>query len=94
MNGSGSAAGLAPVSRQGNTAADPERVPTEHLTSVRLDDDWHARYPSASRTLCALDATEGRPSRHLPTCGVCSRVARALHRIDGSMPADWLPEAA
>lgn len=63
----------------------------EQLTSVHIRGRWHARYPSALRTLCLLEAPTGY-ERELPDCRTCSVVARRFHAIDGSMPPHWLPE--
>lgn len=67
--------------------------PREILTSQRgTDDQWHAHYPTAARTLCnlaVLPIVRGRKSP--PTCGSCAKTARAFDRIDASMPAHWRP---
>lgn len=68
----------------------------ELLTSeIGSDGLWHARYPTATQTLCGLSAQPYRRGRKWPpTCGVCARTARRFHRIDSSMPAHWLEAAA
>lgn len=72
------------------------RVNQEQLTSIKIGGRWHARYPTATKTLCGLDAPqEFQPGRKWPPdCGPCSRTARLFHRIDGSMPDHWLPHEA
>lgn len=64
----------------------------ERLTSERLDGEWHAIYPTASRTLCGLQfdmATRRRGRRCAPTCPVCLAATAAFDRIDGSAPERW-----
>lgn len=63
----------------------------EVLTSELHDDGlWHARYPTAKRTLCSRETLQARPNRFTPpTCSGCASVSRVFDRIDGSMPAGW-----
>jgi hypothetical protein len=67
-------------------------LPAKELLSSDLGDDglWHARYPSASKTLCGQTAPERKRGRRVPPdCGKCGRAARMFDRIDRSMPNAW-----
>lgn len=66
----------------------------EKLTSTKVDGGWHARYPTATLTLCGLEVgpmRRGRP--YPPDCGKCALVARRFDRIDGAMPDNWRPDS-
>ena len=65
--------------------------PLELLRSERHTDGlWHARYPTATLTLCARDTEpQKQGQRYPPTCGRCSKIARRFDRVDGSMPDQW-----
>jgi hypothetical protein len=67
-------------------------LPQEKLTSDLLDGEWHARYPTASRTLCGLVAPEKRAGGHRypPSCPECSAVVRAWRAIEAKCaPSRW-----
>ena len=68
--------------------------PRETLTSQQgTDHQWHAHYPSATRTLCGRDVLPPVIGGKLPPdCGKCARTARRFHRIEPCQPAHWLPE--
>jgi len=63
----------------------------ELLTTQRGpgDDLWHARYPTATRTLCDKPAIVHLGRKWAPTCEPCVDTARAFDRIDGSCPPHW-----
>lgn len=66
--------------------------PSERLTSdLGPDGRWHARYPTAERTLCGIETPGATPGPGLPPdCGPCAKTARRFHEIDKSMPDHWL----
>lgn len=68
-----------------------ERLPPiETLTTQYDGQHWHARYPSALRTLCSLAATPNAIGRNWPpTCRVCVMTAVRFDEIDGSVPRHW-----
>lgn len=90
----------APLDDQAQSAATAPRFALgrewdvlERLESeLGTDGLWHARYPSATRTLCGSETRadgSSTVSARLPSCVECSRVAVRWDRVDGSMPAHW-----
>lgn len=71
----------------------PAKAWSETLTSQYTGGLWHARYPSGLVTLCGQPAVPNGKGRNWPpSCPTCVETARTFQRIDGSMPARWLPD--
>jgi hypothetical protein len=71
-------------------------IEKEILTSERGSDGlWHARYPTATVTLCGRKTVGFKKGRKRPpTCANCCNTARRFDEVDGTMPDHWATPAA